>query len=63
MEGDEAERPWAQVMRSLVGLYKNLNLTLESWRITEGLVMERCDRDSSLKRISVSVEWRVAPQK
>ena len=28
MEGDEAERPWAQVMRSLVGLYKNLKRVL-----------------------------------
>ena len=40
VEGDEAERPWGQVMRSLVGLYKNLNLTLgeleNHWGIGHG---------------------------
>lgn len=28
VEGDEAERPWGQVMRNLLGLYKDKNLTL-----------------------------------
>jgi len=32
VEGDEAERPQGQVVRSLVGLYKNPNLTLRELR-------------------------------
>ena len=40
VEGNEAERPGGQVVRSLVGLYKNLNLTLEElenhWGISHG---------------------------
>ena len=28
VEGDEAEKPWGQVLTSLVALYKNQNLTL-----------------------------------
>ena len=32
VEGDEAERPRGQVVRSLVGLYKYPNLTLRELR-------------------------------
>ena len=30
VEGNEAKRPWGQVMKSFVGLFKNQNLTLGS---------------------------------
>ena len=38
VEGDEAERPWGKVMRNLVGLYQNPNLTLRELGSSEGLV-------------------------
>ena len=38
-KGDEAERPWGQVVRNLVGLLKNQNLTLRELGNHEGLVM------------------------
>ena len=39
VEGDEAERPWGQVMRSLVGLIKIKIWLPEKRGVTEGLVM------------------------
>ena len=38
VEGDEAEKPWGQVVRSLIGLCKNPNLTLRELGSSEGLV-------------------------
>ena len=39
VEGNEAERPWGQVMRRLVGLMKIKISLPEKWGVTEGLVM------------------------
>jgi len=38
-KGDEAERPRGQIVRNLVGLLKNQNLTLRELGNHEGLVM------------------------
>ena len=44
VEGDEAERPWGQVVRSLIGLCKNLNLTLRELGVVRDWSSEQWDR-------------------
>ena len=64
LEGDEAERPWEKVMRNLVGLYQNPNLTLRElgchWE--RDWLGEPCDRTQTL-RGSLRLPTKVHPVK